>query len=158
MNLNLVVGRIYDISKTRNVLMQSLNQGCQPIQMRARWSRLSASGLRLGNVKKCSLSLPKDSGSSWSLFGRSGMLGGFAFWSLRRTKLCPFSRGVTLAHLKWNQYIGHWWSMIVPSFCGRTTLRTMIFMTRLQKGRHILAANQPAVFSMVWNMWAQMST
>ena len=104
MNLNLVVGRVYDISKTRNTLMQSLNQGCQPIQMRARWSRQSASGLRLKNVRKCSLNLPRDSGSSWSLFGRSGMLGGFALWSLRRTMLCPFSRGVTLANLKWNQW------------------------------------------------------
>ena len=64
MNLNLVVGRVYDISKTRNTLMQSLNQGCQPIQMRARWSRQSASGLRLKNVRKCSLNLPRDSGSS----------------------------------------------------------------------------------------------
>jgi len=108
MNLNLVVGRIYDISKTRNVLMESLNQGCQPIRMKARWSQLSASGLRLENVRKCNLGLPRDSGSSWLLFRRSGMLGGFAFWSLRRTKLCPFSRGVTLAHLKWNQW---YWSL-----------------------------------------------
>ena len=54
--------------------------------------------------------------------------------------------------------IGHWRSKIVPSFGGQTTLRTMIFITRLQKGRHILVANQPAVFPLVWNMWAQMST
>ena len=54
--------------------------------------------------------------------------------------------------------IGRWWSKIVPSFGGWTSLRTMIFMTRLQKGRHILAADQPAVFHMFWNMWAQMST
>jgi len=78
--------------------MQSLNQGCQPIRMRARWSQLSASGLRLENVRKCSLGLPRDSGSNWSLFGRSGT------WSFRRTMLCPFSRGVALAHLKWNQW------------------------------------------------------
>ena len=51
-----------------------------------------------------------------------------------------------------------WQSKIVHSFGGWTPLRTMIFMTRLQKGRHILAADQLAVFPMVWNMWAQMST
>ena len=32
------------------------------------------------------------------------MLGGCALWSFRRTMLCPFSKGVTLAYLKWNQW------------------------------------------------------
>ena len=32
------------------------------------------------------------------------MLRGFALWSLRRTMLFPFSKGVTLAYLKWNQW------------------------------------------------------
>ena len=53
--------------------------------------------------------------------------------------------------------IRHWWNKIVPSFGGQTPLRTMIFMTRLQKGRHIFATDRLAVFPMVWNMWAQMS-
>ena len=53
--------------------------------------------------------------------------------------------------------IGRWRNKIVPSFGGRTPLRTMIFMTRLQKGRNIFTVDRPAIFPMVWNMWAQMS-
>ena len=84
--------------------MQSLNQGCQPIRMRARWSWLNASRLRLGNMRKCSLGLLRDSGSNWLLFERSGMMWRFTLWSLRGTMLCPFSKGMTLYHLKRDQW------------------------------------------------------
>ena len=46
---------------------------------------------------------------------------------------------------------------IFPSVGGRTPSRTMIFIRRLQKGRHVHAADRVAIFPMVWKMWAQMS-
>ena len=60
----MIVGRVYDISKTRNALMQPLNQGRQPIRMRDRWSWLSDSRLRLENMRRCSLELLDDSKSN----------------------------------------------------------------------------------------------
>ena len=53
--------------------------------------------------------------------------------------------------------IRHWRTKIVPSFGGQTHLRTMIFIIRLQKGRHIRAAVRLAIFPIVWKMWAQIS-
>ena len=44
-----------------------------------------------------------------------------------------------------NMDIRHWWTRTVTSLGGRTHLSTMIFMIRLQKGRHIHAAVFPIV-------------
>ena len=104
----MVVGRVYDVSKSRNALMQSLNQGSQPLWMRTRWSQLSAGRLRLRNVQKCCFRLLEDCRSSWSLLSMSCMLGGFTFWRLRKTFICLFSKWVTLTHLKKDQW---YWSL-----------------------------------------------
>ena len=66
------------------------------------------------------------------------------------------AKKMTLAQLEWHHEYWSLRSKIVPSFGGWTPLRTMIFMTRLQKGRHIRATNRLSIFPMVWNMWAQM--
>ena len=81
-----------------------------------------------------------------SLFG---VLEGLCFPRLAEEWLLLIWRGV--------KDIGRWRSKIVPSFGGRIPLRTVILMTRLQKGRHICAAEHLVVFPIVWKMWAQMS-
>ena len=45
---------------------------------------------------------------------------------------------------------GHWRTSIFPSLGGRTPSSTMIFMRRLQKGRHVCAAIHAAFFPIVW--------
>ena len=67
-----------------------------------------------------------------SLFG---VLDRFCFFRLLEEWLLPIWRDT--------RDIGHWQTRIIPSFDGRTPLSTMIFMIRLQKGRHICAAVHP---------------
>ena len=44
-----------------------------------------------------------------------------------------------------------------PSVGGFTPSRTMIFITRVQKGIHVRVADRATVFPMIWKMWAHMS-
>ena len=48
-------------------------------------------------------------------------------------------------------------SIFFPSVGGLIPSRTMIFITRLQKGIRVRAANRAAIFPMIWKMWAHMS-
>ena len=53
--------------------------------------------------------------------------------------------------------IGRGRFIIFPSDGGLTPSRSMIFMIRLQNGKHARVADQAAVFPMVWKMWAHIS-
>ena len=48
-------------------------------------------------------------------------------------------------------------SIFFLSVGGLTPLRTMIFITRLQKGMHVRVTDRAVVFPMIWKMWAHMS-
>ena len=126
--------------------MQTLNQGSQPIGMRTKWSRLSASRPWLRCVRKCSL-------------GMLGLVGAAEQWpkgvSCGKESLFGVLKGLCFPRsveewllLSWRDTrdIGHWRSKVVPSFGGRTPLSTKIFTMRLQNGRHICATNRLAVF------------
>ena len=67
MHLNLVFGGVDDIYKSWNTFMQTLNQNSEPVGVRARLSKLSASSLRLRNVRRCSLGMSRGSVSNWAM-------------------------------------------------------------------------------------------
>ena len=56
-----------------------------------------------------------------------------------------------------NMNSGRRLSIFFPSIGGLTPSRTMIFITRPQKGIHVCAADRAAVFPIIWKMWAHMS-
>ena len=74
--------------------------------MRAGSSWLSASSLRLKNVRRCSLGMSSGSVSSWAMTGRSDMWNIFTLWCFGWILLFPFSRRLTFAHLK--RQHGYW--------------------------------------------------
>ena len=143
MHLNLAVGGVKNIFQSRNTLMQTFNQSIQPFSLRARMYRLSANCLQLRSVRRCCLGMHKRSVSSFAMIGRSGMRERFTLRCLEEWLL-----------LTWRETMdsGRRWTGAFPSFGRWTPSSTIIFTTRLQKGRHVHAT----VLPINWKMWAKM--
>ena len=136
-HLNLVVGGVVNSFKSENMLGQTLNQSAYPVSLRARLYCRSASHLQLRSNGRSSLSMHR---CSWIMTSWSGM-------SKKFTLRC--FRGVTLTCLKRYLDNGRRHASIFPFVRGRTPSRTMIFMRRLQKGRHVWTAVRAVVFPMI---------
>jgi len=133
--------------------MHTANQNSQPVGMRPGWVLVVCSSKMWGDVVSVCPGVvwaakPWPEGVTCGTDSLFGVLDGFYFSHLAEEWLLLIWRDT--------MDIGHWRTRIVP-YLGRRIFSTMIFMIRLQKGRHIHAAIRVAVFPIVWKMWAQIS-